>query len=192
MWPRDWSDLSLILLSTVAVYATLVLLLRVSGKRSLSKWNAFDFIVTVALGSVLATGVLSKSVSALSAMVGLAALVALQFVVTWLSVRVRLFRNLVKGEPLLLVLHGEYRRDAMRGARVPEEEILASLRNHGIAHLRDVAALVLETNGTFSLLRELGDGPFEGAALRGVRGYEHEGEATSRRADPSSAGPGTP
>jgi uncharacterized membrane protein YcaP (DUF421 family) len=190
MWFDSWSEIGRTLVSAAAIYFALVLILRVSGKRTLSKWNAFDFVVTVALGSVLATGVLSQNVEVAEAVVGIAGLVVAQFLVTWVSVRVAPFRELVKGEPVLLVLDGEYQREAMRSTRVPEEEILASLRANGIAHLNQVAALVLETNGTFSLLRETSEGPLEGASLRDVKGYEPS--FTSRPADPSTEDPDTP
>ncbi|RYZ79304.1 MAG: DUF421 domain-containing protein, partial [Proteobacteria bacterium] len=68
-------------------YIGLVFLLRVSGKRALSKMNAFDLIVTVALGSTLATVLLSKDVSLIQGFAALALLLLMQFVVTWLSVR---------------------------------------------------------------------------------------------------------
>lgn len=172
-----WDDLGRIVPTAVLVYIALVVALRVTGKRSLSKWNAFDFVVTVALGSVLATGVISRTVTALDAVLGLAALVGLQYAVTWLAVRVKCFRRLIKSEPVLLVFNGVWQHDAMLSARVPQEELLAAMRSHGVAQLRDVGAIVLETNGTFSLLRELGDGPAEG--LRDVAGYEYTPNAAA-------------
>jgi hypothetical protein len=80
--------------------------LRVTGKRTLSKWNAFDFVVTIALGSTLASAFLSKSVALTEGILPVAVLVGLQFIITWLSVRFSSIRHLVKGEPTLLLDHG--------------------------------------------------------------------------------------
>lgn len=71
----------------VLAYVTLVLMLRLSGKRTLSKMNAFDFVATVALGSTLASTLLSKDASLAQGAAAFGVLILLQFVVTWLSVR---------------------------------------------------------------------------------------------------------
>ncbi len=134
-------------------YAALVVLLRISGKRTLSKWNAFDFVVTIALGSTLATVLLSSTVALLDGLAGFAVLIGLQFAITSLSVRWTWFRRMVKSEPTLLVDRGVLLPDAMRGQRVTESEVLAAIRSAGIAAVEDVLAVVLETDGRFSVLR---------------------------------------
>ena len=78
----------MLIVGTLA-YAALILLLRASGNRTLSKMNAFDFVVTVALGSTLATMLLSADVALAEGVVALALLIGLQFVITWLSARRR-------------------------------------------------------------------------------------------------------
>jgi uncharacterized membrane protein YcaP (DUF421 family) len=133
-------------------YVGLVLFLRVSGKRTLSKMNAFDLVVTVALGSTLATITLSAEVALAQGLIALALLIALQFVITWSSVRWRWLRRVVTGEPSLLVHRGEYLHDALRRARVTEEEVRAAIRASGHAAVSDVAAVVLETDGSFSVV----------------------------------------
>ncbi len=82
-------------------YIALVLLLRISGKRTLTKLNAFDLVITVALGSTLATSVLSKQTTLAEGVLAFAVLIVLQFVVTWTSVRWRPVEDLVKSEPTL-------------------------------------------------------------------------------------------
>src|SRR3954447_26162453 len=82
-------------------YVALVLLLRISGKRTLTKLNAFDLVITVALGSMLATILLNKSVLLGEGVLGLAVLIALQFVITWTSVRYPWVQGVVKAEPTL-------------------------------------------------------------------------------------------
>ena len=104
----------------VSVYVGLVVLLRVSGKRTLSKMNAFDFVVTVALGSTLATVLLSKDVALAEGLTAFALLIMLQFIVTWLSARSQKISRLMKSEPALVWHRGEFQRRAMRNERVTE------------------------------------------------------------------------
>lgn len=148
-----WEDLARTLIVGVLAYVFLIGCLRWSGKRTLSKMNAFDFIVTISLGSVLASILLSKSVSLAEGMVALSLLVGLQFIVTWTSVRVRWVRRLVTGEPLLLLEHGAFLPTALQQARVTQDEVCAAVRAAGIGSLDQVAAVVLETDGSFSVVK---------------------------------------
>ncbi len=152
-----WDSLGRVLLVGVLAYAGLLLLLRVTGKRTLSKMNAFDFVVTVALGSTLATTLLSKQVALAEGLLAFAVLVLLQLAVTWTSVRWPAFQSLIKAQPTLLVHDGRLLRDRLRGQRVSEEEVLAAVREHGLSRIEDVAAAVLETDGSVSVIgREVG------------------------------------
>lgn len=99
-------------------YVALVALLRVSGKRTLGKWNAFDLVVTVAFGSTLSTALLSKDASLVHVVCAFAVLVGMQFVVTWLSVRSRRVGNAVKSSPSLLLHRGVFLDHALRSERV--------------------------------------------------------------------------
>ncbi|WP_444677846.1 DUF421 domain-containing protein [Halomonas sp. E19] len=148
-------------------YASLVFLLRISGRRTLSKMNAFDLVVTVALGSVLATVMLSQDVTLAQGVLAFALLVGMQYLVTWMSVRQRWVRQLVTGEPALLLLRGECLPQALRKARVTPDEIRAAVRAAGMASLNDVEAVVLETDGSFSVVGQAPSG--EAPSLEGVK-----------------------
>nr|WP_284701398.1 YetF domain-containing protein [Rhodoplanes tepidamans] len=152
----SWSDLGRVVLVGTLAYVALVLILRISGKRTLSKLNAFDLVVTVALGSVLATVLLSKDVSLAEGVLALALLVGLQYVIAWMSVRVEWFQSLVKAEPTLLLRDGRFLDRAMREQRITREEILAAARASGIESIADTAAVVLETDGTISVIGSRG------------------------------------
>jgi uncharacterized membrane protein YcaP (DUF421 family) len=134
-------------------YAAMVAMLRLSGKRTLSKMNMFDFVVTVALGSLLASTILSESVSLSEGITAFAVLIASQFVVTWISVRSETFKRLVKAEPTLLYHDGEFLRDAMRKQRVTHEEILCAARKQSFDGLNAKHSVILETDGTLNVVR---------------------------------------
>ena len=145
-----------ILFVGIVAYAALVTFLRISGKRTLSKMNAFDLVVTVALGSTLATVVLSKDVALAEGLLGLALLIGLQWVVAWGSSRSERISGLVKSEPKVLYHHGEMNEAALLRERVTAEEIVAAARGSGHGDLADVETVVLETDGTFSVIGRRG------------------------------------
>lgn len=152
MFFQSWSDLLRTLIVGSLAYGLLILLLLVSGKRTLTKLNAFDLVITVALGSTLATVLLSKDVSLAEGVTAFALLIGLQFVVTWSSVRWPAFSQLVKAEPTLLFYHGRMLNKPLREQRVTESEVRAAVRASGHAQLSEVEAVILETDGSFSVL----------------------------------------
>ncbi|WFE53210.1 YetF domain-containing protein [Micromonospora sp. WMMD1155] len=160
MVSRNPGDLLRVLVVAAFVYPALVMILRVSGKRTLSKLNAFDLVVTVALGSTLATILLSRDVSLIEGVLALALLVALQYVVALLAVRWPASQRLLKARPTMLLYDGHLRAQAMRQARVTDSEIRQAARSQGYGDLTGLAAVVLETDGSLSVIprNQVGDG----------------------------------
>ena len=171
---ESWSGIGRVLLIGTIAYTTLVVFLQASGKRTLSKLNAFDLVVTVALGSTLATILLSKDVALAEGVAALGLLIVLQFVVTWLSMRSKFVSGLVKSDPALLFYRGAFLRDVMRRERITEDEIRSAVREHAVASLDDVEAVVLETAASISVIRRSGSAPTE--LLRGVKMPSSAGE----------------
>lgn len=158
MFFDSWSDTGRVILSGFFAYVALVAMLRASGKRTLSKMNAFDLVVTVALGSTLATVLLSKDTALVEAVAAFATLIGLQFVVAWTSVRSPSFGAAVSSEPRLLYYGGHFLRDAMRRERVTESEVAAAVRQHGCGALDQAYAVVLESSGELAVISNLGLG----------------------------------
>lgn len=165
MWFDSWSDLFRVIWVGAAAYAFLVVALRVSGKRTLSQMNAFDFIVTVALGSTLATILLSSDVSWAEGATAFALLAALQLLVAWSSTRWPLFRRAVTSHPVILFADGAFRPEAIRANRLTESQVMQAIRSGGYGDVSLVGAVVLEPNGTLSVIG--GDTLGEGSALPG-------------------------
>ena len=137
---------------SVLAYAALVLSLRVSGKRTLSKLSAYDLVVTVALGSSLATILLSKDTSLLQGVLGFGLLIVLQYVVAWLSTRSDRVASLVKASPTMVAYRGRVLDDAMRRERLTKAELYAAVRNAGLQRWEQADAIVLESDGSLSVL----------------------------------------
>ena len=165
----NWSELGRTILIGVSAYLILILLLRVSGKRTLTKLNAFDLVVTVALGSTLASTIMSKSTALAEGATAFLVLVLLQLVITFLSVRFKAISNLVKAEPRLLFLNGEFLDKALLDERVTRAEVRSVARGSGAASMSQVHAVVLETDGSLSVMKSGADS--DNSALEGVKGW---------------------
>jgi uncharacterized membrane protein YcaP (DUF421 family) len=157
-----------ILLAAITAYAALILLLRLSGKRSLAKLNAFDFVITIALGSMLASFVLSKDVTFADGLLGLAMLLGLQFALSWMSVKSARVKRMVRSRPRLLLRDGRFDDAALARERITRGEALAAMRKDGVGRIEDAGALVLETDGSFSVVRSDQQAPL--TCLRDVEG----------------------
>ena len=135
-------------------YVALVAILRISGKRTLASMNAFDFVVTVALGSTLATALLSKDVPFVEGMLAFSLLAGLQFITATVARRFKLIEKIVKSKPRVLLLNGIIDEAALRDERVSMDEVKAAVRKESIGDLSNVAAVVLETDGSFSVIAQ--------------------------------------
>ena len=168
MWFDSVSDLVRVLLVGAAAYATVVVLLRCTGKRTLTKLNAFDLVVTVALGSTLATILLNSDVSWAEGALAFALLAGLQSVVAWSTTRRPGLRKVVTSRPTLVFQQGNPVPDAMRDQRISLDEIRQAVRSSGVGDLRSVAAVVMESDGSLSVVtaQQYGDG----SSLEGVAG----------------------
>lgn len=141
-----------VIVSVPIMYVAVVAFVRLSGKRTTSQMNGFDWVVTVAMGSLVASGIISRSVPLADAVVAIATLLALQYAVTRGVRRSEAFGRLVKAEPRLLLLDGRFLPEALAAERVTEGEVLSSIRGQGVDSIEEVAAVVLETDASISVI----------------------------------------
>jgi uncharacterized membrane protein YcaP (DUF421 family) len=167
MFFSDWFGPFRVVIVGVLAYAALIFFIRVSGKRTMSKWNAFDAVITIAFGSTFATLILAKSTALFEGLTALALLIVLQYVISWSSVRSKMVAHLVKSEPSLLLCDGKMLEDELRKKRVTRSEVKAAVRMAGHGSLSKIRAVVLETDGSFSVIPD--SAARDGSALDDVR-----------------------
>lgn len=165
MFFTSWIDLLRVIVMGASAYFCLVFLLRISGNRTLSKMNSFDLVITIAFGSILAAILTNRDLSLAEGFVAIALLIGLQYVVTWVSVRSRPFSKLVKTAPSLLLRDGVFLHSAMKRVRVTEDEIRAAIRQQGKGDVNGVAAVIMESDGSLSVIAFQSEGG--GSALPG-------------------------
>ncbi|OLT06797.1 hypothetical protein BJF77_15350 [Kocuria sp. CNJ-770] len=147
-----WEPVARIVVVGTLAYTALVVLLRVSGKRTLSRMNSFDFVITVAIGATFGRVLTTRSVPLVEAVTAFALLITLQYVVTSLQIRSKRFSRLVTAEPTLLLYQGRVLHDALRAERLTEKELDGAVRKHGMGSLQEAEAVVLEADGRLSVI----------------------------------------
>lgn len=175
----SWAVVGWTIVNGVAIYAVVILLVRIQGLRSFAKMSSFDFAATVAVGSIMATTAASASVPLAAGATAVAALFVAQIAVAtgrrWSAVR-----SVVDNEPMLLMVGGELLRDNLRSGQVTEDDVRAKLREANVLTLAQVRAVVLESTGDISVLHGEPDGPaVEAYLLDGVRGVEERDDLAS-------------
>lgn len=151
----SWESIIRTFAVTIMGYVAMIVLLRASGKRTLSKMNAFDFVVTVALGSVLASLSLNKNVALADGITSFFVLIFLQYTITWLSVRIKQVKKVITSQPTLLLYKGELLQDALKRERITIEEINSAARNGGQEDLSVIDAMILESTGEITVIPTL-------------------------------------
>ncbi len=151
---NGWEPIIRILIVGSLTYTGIVLILRVSGKRTLASMNAFDFIVTVAMGAVFGRVLTAKSVSVSEAITAFLLLVVLQLIFSFLETRSRTFHKLITNKPTLMYYNGQYYEQNMQKERVVKSDLLGQVRKKSIGSINDVEVIILETDGSFSVIKK--------------------------------------
>lgn len=161
---QGWTGIIRVLVVGTLAYAGLLLFLRASGKRTLAKLNAFDLVVSVAIGSTLASTLLSNTVALAEGLTALALLIVLQWLVARLSLASPGFARAIRSEPRILMRNGEFCIRAMRAERVTKTELAQVLRANGSTQPDDADTVILESDGSFSVIAR--DGSSTGRTSR--------------------------
>lgn len=138
----------------IITYIGLIMLLRISGKRTLASMNAFDFIITVTIGSAFGRILTAKEVSVAEALITFALLISLQHIVTFISIQSDKFSTLITSQPALLYYKGKFMNKNLKKERIKQKEVLSAVRSKNYNSIKDVEAVILESNGSFSIIEK--------------------------------------
>lgn len=153
---KEWftasaTSLYAIILTAIGIYICTIFYTRLAGKRSFSKMSSFDFAMTVAIGSILATTILSKSTSLLQGAIGLASVYVLQLFVALLR-RNKQFQKLVDNKPVLLMEGQEILHENLKKSHVTLDDLKSKLREANVLELSQVRAVIFEATGDIAVL----------------------------------------
>jgi len=148
----SWDDIFGILSTAVVVYVLVIIYIRMLGKRSTSELNNFDWIVTVSVGSIAASTVILEDVSIIEGGVSVLILLVLQYVVTKIMYSSKKIRMVIKSTPQLLLFEGNFIEANMKKERILKPEVYAAIRQQGLKSIKQIYAVVLETNSKISVI----------------------------------------
>ncbi|WP_201588123.1 DUF421 domain-containing protein [Psychrobacter jeotgali] len=149
----EWQQVLGIFLSVIGFYFCLILFTRISGLRSFSKLSSYDLAMTVGIGSILASTVLSKSTSLLQGILAIGMLFLLQSIVSIIRRKAKPIKALIDNQPIILMAHGEYFWDNLKEAKLSTNDIKQVLRQNGIKSKSEVFAVVMETTADMSVIK---------------------------------------
>ena len=160
-----------VVVSVPLIYFAVVAFIRLSGKRTTSKMNSFDWIVTVAIGSLVAAGVILENTHITETLVAIGMLIGLQYLLTLGIVNSKRFSGIIKNEPVLLFYDSQMLKEAMHHERISEQEILAAVRSSGASTIKAVMAITLESDATLSVLLHSEADDDDMSAFHDVKGW---------------------
>lgn len=161
--PDFGSSLPDVAIRTSIVYLFLVIALRLAGKREIGRLSILDLIVLLVIADAVQNAMVGENTSLAGGLVAAGTLVVLDRLIKLGADRSPRLRSLLESEPRLLIRDGRVLRKALRDEGVDEDELAAALRAHGVSDIENVAAAVLETDGSISVV------PRSGSARRGTK-----------------------
>lgn len=154
LW-NGWEAIIRILVVGTLCYIALVVILKLSRKRTLASLTAFDFVVTVAIGAVFGRLLTAKDVSISEAVTAFILLAFLQLLFSWLQMRFKTFRKMFTSRPILLYYRGEFQEKAMKKERVEKSELIGEARKKGYGNFEEIELIILENDASFSIIGKL-------------------------------------
>ena len=165
-----WGAVGDVALTAAGVYVVLIVYTRVAGLRTFSKMSAFDFAMTVAIGSIVAGSILFDGPSLLRAVAALTAVFCIQIGVAALRKRVGWVERAIGNDPVVLMTQDGMIPENLRKTHVTEDDVWAKLREANVIRVAEVRAVVMEATGDISVLHGDPDGPdLEAPILSDVR-----------------------
>ena len=141
-----------IVLRTAAIYAVILIGLRLAGKREMGQMTVFDLVVLLLIANAVQNAMVGPDTSLLGGVLAAGVLLILNAALAWLRLRWPRLRRMMEGSPTLLVLHGKVLADQLRGEGLDQETLEAALREHGVADMANVEMAVLEIDGSISIV----------------------------------------
>ena len=140
-------------LSAIGFYIGLMLFTRLMGLRSFSKLSSHDFAMTVGIGSILASTIISDKPSLLQGLFAVAVLFLIQGIISVLRRKVKPLKALIDNQAIILMAHGEYLWDNLKEANLSTSDVQEVLRKNGIKSKTEIFAVIMETTGDMSVIK---------------------------------------
>ena len=139
-------------LRAAAIYALVIVLIRVSGKRAVGQFTPFDLIMLILIGNAVQNGINGGDNSLTGAVIMATSLIALNYGVAFATSRSRKVEKLVEGVPVVLARDGRVFEQVLLRELVSQSDFREALRMNGVEDVTEVDLALLETNGSISVV----------------------------------------
>jgi uncharacterized membrane protein YcaP (DUF421 family) len=154
---ESWASMGHVAIRVVIVYLAIVAVFRIIGEQALAKMSAYDLIVSITLGELVASIPLTHDLALLDGLAAILVFVGLQELIRWGQARSKKIRAVVVEEPRLIVWNGEILADRLHKWNLTKREVLAAVRDKGLASVEEAQAVVLENDGEWSVVKRTAD-----------------------------------
>lgn len=144
----------MIILRTIFLYALILAVFRIMGKKELGQLSMIDFVVTIMLAEMAVLAIENPSSPLLPNVLPMLVLMCIQITLGFLTLKSKKFRDLVDGKPTIIINKGKIDEEAMKKHRYNFDDLLLQLRGKDIRNITDVEFAVLETTGELSVLKK--------------------------------------
>lgn len=152
--PTSGSTLLDIAFRTGFVYLALLLGLRLTGKRQAGQMTPFDFLLLLLLANAVQNAMTGPDTTLAGGLVAAAALLVMNFVVAWFSRRSAKAEHVIEGTPTILIRRGQIINPSLAREGITRDDLLRTLREHGVETVEEVRSAILEIDGTVSVIKE--------------------------------------
>ena len=149
----DWQELGLTAARGLLVYAAMLVVIRLLGKRTVGNFTAFDLLVALMLGEVV-DEIIYGDVTLAQGFTAILVVALAKYLTSWLTYFDHGFNRIFEGKPTELIRNGEIVRRGLRSEAMNEKELMAALRLQGVTNVREVKLALLEVDGQVSVIRE--------------------------------------
>lgn len=139
------------IIRTVLLYIFIILSIRIMGKRQLSDMQTSELVITLVISDIAAIPMQNVEQPLLSGIVPIFILVALEIIISVIMLKSSSFRQVICGNPVVIIHQGVILKDALKKLRISYEDLYSILRQQEIFDIKDVKFAIVETNGTVSI-----------------------------------------
>ncbi|RFN57729.1 DUF421 domain-containing protein [Marixanthomonas ophiurae] len=149
---KNLTEIPEVFIGTTCIFLLIILYTRIFGLKSFSKMTGFDFVITVAIGNIIAMTVNTGNPSVLVGAILLLILYVLNYLITYIRYKSKTVENLIENKPIMIMRNGVVLKKNLKKSKVTESELQSKLREANVITLDQVKAVILETTGDVSVL----------------------------------------
>jgi uncharacterized membrane protein YcaP (DUF421 family) len=151
---NQFYDYLIIATSSIAVYAFMILAIRLFGKKELAQLSVIDLVFILLISNSVQNAMVGSNTTLSGGLVAAAALFVVNFIFKQMIYKFPILSKFIQGESIMLVYKGKIKIDNMHRTRITHEELLEAVREHGVESIDDVDLAVLELDGNISILSD--------------------------------------